>query len=163
MRSPEWLIAIVMMGLSSACNTSARSDPAMSEAPPASEAESAVQAEQEVRQAHGDYYRMLVEEGSDAALVRYYGDDFTYLGVDGKFIDKQGLRARMLENELQHFELEDDLRRVSVYGDVAVLSGHSTSRVTDRVRQVAATEGYTEMWVRRGDWELVAEQITLQR
>jgi hypothetical protein len=110
MRTPVWLIAIVMMGLSSACNTSARSDPAISEAPPASEAESAVQAEQEVRQAH-----------------------------------------------------EDDLRRVSVYGDVAVLSGHSTSRVTDRVRQVAATEGYTEMWVRRGDWELVAEQITLQR
>jgi hypothetical protein len=35
MKTPEWLIAIVMMGLSAACNTSARSDPAMSEAPPA--------------------------------------------------------------------------------------------------------------------------------
>lgn len=121
-------------------------------------------AENEVRAIHDEYYQTLVTEGSDAALERYYGDDFTYVGVDGKLIDKTGLKARMKRNELGHFTLEDDLKRISVYGDVAVLSGHSTSTVTDRGQTRTTTEGYTEVWVNRdGRWQLVAEQLTPQR
>ena len=103
-----------------------------------------------------------MEEGSDVALVHYYGDDFTYVGVDSKIIDKQGLTARMQRNELQHFELEDDLRRLGIYSDVVVLSGHSSSTVTDQGEEKTTMESYTKVWVRRdGRWELVAELITL--
>lgn len=163
MRIPERIITIILVGFAAACNAPEQAELAEPEAQPISAPVSAEDAEREVREAHEAYYRTLVEEGSDAALVRYYGDDFTYVGVDGKIIDKAGLRARMQQNELQHFELEDDLRRVSVYGDVALLSGHSTSTVTDRGKELVSTEGYTEVWVRReGHWQLVAEQITLQ-
>lgn len=121
------------------------------------------QAEDEVRKIHEAYYKTLVEEGPDVALERYYNDDYTYLGVDGKIIDKAGLKARMQRNQLELFTLEDDLRRVSRYGHVAVLSGHTTSSHTDRGQDKVTHDGYTEVWVRRdGLWQLVAEQITPQ-
>ena len=104
-----------------------------------------------------------MSESAPSALLAYYGDDFTYVGVDGKMIDKAGLRARMQRNALQTYELEDDLRRLSVYGEVAIVSGHSLTHGTDRGKEWRATEGYTEVWVHRdGRWQLVAEQITLQ-
>lgn len=163
MRFRERISTIILIGVAAACNAPDQAERAEPQAQLLSATESAEEAERAVREAHGAYYRTLVEEGSDAALVRYYGDDFTYVGVDGKIIDKAGLRARMQHNELQHFELEDDLRRVSLYGDVAVLSGHSTSRGTERGKALVSTEGYTEVWVRRErNWQLVAEQITLQ-
>lgn len=125
--------------------------------------QSSTRAEQEVRQIHEAYLRSFVEEGPDVALERYYADDYTYVGVDGKIIDKAGLKARMRRNELGHFTIEDDLRRVSLYGDVAVLSGHSTSSLTDRGQEKVTHDGYTEVWVRRdGRWQLVAEQVTTQ-
>jgi len=120
--------------------------------------------EKEVRAVHAAYYQTLMTEGSDAALERYYSDDYTYLGVDGKVIDKAGLKARMKRNELAHFSLTDDLRRVSIYGSIAVLSGHSTSSVTDKGIKKDTTEGYTEVWLKQnGKWQLVAEQITPQK
>lgn len=159
MRTSERIIAIILVGLAAACNAPEQAKLAELEAQPIL----AEEAEREVREIHDAYYRTLVEEGSDAALVRYYGDDFTYVGVDGKIIDKARLRARMQRNELQHFELEDDLRRVSIYDNVAVLSGHATTTATDRGEEQTGMEGYTEVWVRRdGRWELVAEQITPQ-
>lgn len=165
MKSVKWLLPIVLVigAVGFGCNAPKDAGLGAPQAQPVTASLPAEQAEREVREAHEAYYRTLVEEGSDAALVRYYGDDFTYIGVDGKIVDKEGLRVRMQRNELQHFELEDDLRRVSVYGDVAVLSGHSTTKAKDKGEEHAATEGYTEVWVRRdGRWELVAEQLTPQ-
>lgn len=157
------IITIINFGTAAACDAPDQAATMERDAPPASADVPREQAEADIRETHDAYLRTLVEEGSDAALMRYYGDDFTYVGVDGKIIDKSGLRARMRQNELQHIELEDDLRRVSVYGDVVVLSGHSTSTGSERGREFTTTEGYTEVWIRRdGRWQLVAEQITLQ-
>ena len=121
------------------------------------------QAEYEARQIHEAYYRTLVEEGPDAALEQYYAADYTYFGVDGRIIDKAGLKSRMQRNELGLFTIEDDLRRVSIYGDVAVLSGHTATSLRDRGQEKVSRDGYTEVWVRRDDrWQLVAEQVTPQ-
>ncbi len=120
-------------------------------------------AAREVRHMHAEYYRTLTKEGPDAALEQFYADEYTYIGVDGKLIDKTGLKARMKRNELALFTVQDELERISIYGDVAVLSGHSTSNVNDRGEVKTSREGYTEVWVKRdGRWQLVAEQITLQ-
>jgi hypothetical protein len=120
-------------------------------------------AESEVRAAHAAYVETLLGEGADAALERFYDDDYTYVGVDGIFIDKAGLKARMKRNELAHIELVDDLRRVSVYGDVAVISGHSTTSAMDKGEKWSGTEGFTAVWVKRdGRWLVVAEQATQQ-
>jgi hypothetical protein len=162
MRIHEAGVAILLVACTSACVSPDEADRADPTAQATESRVAAEPSEQGVRDAHDAYYRALLEEGSDSALVRYYGSDFTYVGVDGTIIDRAGLRARMAQNELRHFDLVDDLRRVSVYGDVAVLSGHSTSTVADRGRELTTSEGYTEVWVHRGRWELVAEQITLQ-
>ncbi len=118
----------------------------------------------EIREIHKGYFQMLVNEGSDAALEKFYSEDYTYVGVDGKLIDKAGLKERMKSNKLAHSTLTDDLRRVSVFGDVAVLSGHSKSVVSDKGETETSVEGYTEVWVKRdGRWYLVAEQVTPQK
>jgi ketosteroid isomerase-like protein len=120
--------------------------------------------ESEVLSAHEAYWRALVTEGPDVALERFYADVFTYVGVDGLLIDKPGLKARMKRNQLANLELKDDLRRLTVYGVVAVISGQSESVVRDKGQARTATEGYTEVWVKRGEgWKLVAEQVTVRR
>ncbi len=57
--------------------------------------------------------------------------------------------------------LDDTVIRTSVYGDVAVVTGESKSSGLDKGKAFKGTEGYTEVWVKRGGrWWLVAEQIT---
>jgi len=120
-------------------------------------------AEKQVRAIHDAYYQTLLTEGEDVALERYYDEDFTYLGVDGFIIDKAGLKARMRRNQLAHYTLKDELKRLDLYGDTAVISGHSVSTVSDRGQTRSNGEGYTEVWVKRAEgWKLVAEQITPQ-
>jgi hypothetical protein len=120
--------------------------------------------ESEVRSAHEAYWRTLVAEGSDVVLERFYADEYTYVGVDGLMIDKPGLKARMKRNQLANLELKDDLKRLTVYGGVAVISGQSESVVRDKGQTSRAAEGYTEVWVKRGEgWKLVAEQVTVRR
>jgi hypothetical protein len=119
--------------------------------------------ESEVRAAHEAYWHALLTEGSDVALERFCAEEYTYVGVDGVLIDKAGLKARTKRNELTNLELKDDLRRLSEYGTVAVISGQSESVVRDKGNVDKSSEGYTEVWVKRGDgWKLVAEQVNLR-
>ncbi|MDH3376851.1 MAG: nuclear transport factor 2 family protein [Gammaproteobacteria bacterium] len=159
MKKMMMLLAIQIIACFAACTSPDQTNAV----PSATSSLSPERAEREVRQIHEAYYKTLVKEGPDAALGRYYSSDYTYLGVDGKIIDKAGLKARMKRNKLGLFTMEDDLRRVSIYGDVAVLSGHTKTSLTDRGQEKVTLDGYTEVWVRReGSWQLVAEQITPQ-
>ena len=158
MTNQRWLTVVAL------CSVLALGAPTQAQGPGATAADGRAALEAEVRAVHAAYLKTLTTDGVDAALERYKADEFTYVGLDGKIIDKAGIKARMKQNQLALYSLSDDLRRVSVYGNTAVLSGHATGSGTDKGKEQKIAEGYTEVWVKQdGKWQLVAEQITPQK
>jgi uncharacterized protein (TIGR02246 family) len=103
-------------------------------------------------------YLDALRKNDAAALAQLFADDYTYTGVEGKFVTK----AQRLENFKSTpppATLEFSDLKVHVYGDTAVVTGHVTSQAGPNGQPINQRSVW--VWVKQGGtWRLVAGQST---
>jgi uncharacterized protein (TIGR02246 family) len=111
-------------------------------------------AEREIRaveqQMHDAYVRHDVP-----LFASLYADDSTFTYSTGRTVGKN---ERVAGFTAQFSDLKDDLQRVRVYGDVAIVNDRSD--YTNASKQHVAIQ-ITRVWMKRGGkWQVVAFQST---
>jgi Domain of unknown function (DUF4440) len=86
-----------------------------------------------------------------------------FLGIDpkGEITDKpQTLERRRLGKMIFHSITADDIR-VRIYGNTAIVTGHTEVRGRHEGRDVAGDYRYTRVYLRKaGSWRVVSSQST---
>ena len=120
--------------------------------------ESAKQTEQEI-------LRLEVEEGKaimskdSATLNRLYADGLAWLGR-GQLLTKAQVVADFASGTLRNNSMVHTDLHVNVYGDTAVLTGHSTSELVFHGKVLGGPKRFTDVWVKTdGRWQLVAHSV----
>jgi hypothetical protein len=94
--------------------------------------------------------------GDLATLDRLYSDDYT-AAVGSTFRTKPEVFADLKSGVLKLESSSNDETNVRVYGNTAVVTGKSTSKVHDRGGDTEGQAYFTRVWVnQKGNWRLVA-------
>jgi uncharacterized protein (TIGR02246 family) len=123
-------------------------------------------AEQEVRALVREWDEAF-QRRDPAALNRILADDFVMTDASGAVLNKmQYLSSVVKAPDISHIPqpspVSDDVT-VRVYGDAAVVTGHSTVKGRSRGRGqfLSGQYRFTDVWVKRqGQWQAVATQGT---
>ena len=96
-----------------------------------------------------------------ATLSRIYADDYHFTTYRGTTANKAD-QLRAFQTGEMHFDsatVSD--RRVRIYGDAAVITGHRRQTATVRGERRPSDVRITRVYVRHnGEWQLVAAQVT---
>jgi ketosteroid isomerase-like protein len=98
-----------------------------------------------------------VERGNPDEIAKFLSDDFLSVGGGGvstrdQYLD--GFKSSPHTSKMTHTD-----ERVRMYGDTAVITGHSVTTRSDRNAPVVTR--YTHVYVKRGgEWKLVSMQNT---
>jgi ketosteroid isomerase-like protein len=87
-----------------------------------------------------------------AACAHFLGEDFSYRTSDGSELERAAFLQNIANMPVEIVSIKGEHLKVSVYGDVAVLTGVQRAEW----RQDASTQGlssvaFTDVFVRRGD------------
>ena len=94
-----------------------------------------------------------------ATLNRLYAERLAWLGR-GVLLTKAQVIADFAAGTLRNNSMVHDQLRVNVYGDTAVLTGHSTSELVYHGKVLAGPKRFTDVWVKiDGRWQLVAHSV----
>jgi ketosteroid isomerase-like protein len=100
--------------------------------------------------------------GDVAALERLFDDDMIVTSGSGAVRGKAGeLEDVRPTPDLKTYFFNTEDRRVRVYGDAAVLTGHARWRINFKGRDIDNERRYTSVYAKRGGrWRMVALQLT---
>lgn len=100
-------------------------------------------------------------KGDTAVLDRIWADDVVYTSASGQVFNKSQYLARFRSGTRKFDSFAHDDIRVRIYGNMAVLTGRSTSVFHDAGKLSATTRRFTHIYVKLdGRWRLVAHQVT---
>jgi ketosteroid isomerase-like protein len=96
-----------------------------------------------------------------AFLDRYLADDYVSTFPDGTILDKQGEIESLKSGEIALTEMTPSEMNVRTYGEVAVITGRSTSKANVKGQEISGEYRFTDVWVKQsGHWRAVASQVT---
>ena len=100
--------------------------------------------------------------GDVASLERLFDDDMIVTSGNGTVRGKAGeLEDVRPSPDLKTYFFNTEDRRVRVYGDAAVLTGHAKWRINYKGRDIDHERRYTSVYAKRGGrWRMVALQLT---
>jgi ketosteroid isomerase-like protein len=111
--------------------------------------EAIVQLEREVGEA--------LTRGDVQALQRLFADDFAGINPVGAEIAKADVIATAGSIDYEPESIVNEVRRVRIFGDVAVVTAQGTARGRYKGQQADMVFVYTRIWVYRdGVWQAVA-------
>ena len=121
---------------------------------------SAGNAEQELNQLTDQYIAAL--KGKDmAALERIWADDLTFVTLRGDVQTKAQRLADIQSGANKFDSLETTDRKVSVYGDTAVMTSLTTLKGQYKGQEASGQFRVTNVFVKRGGgWQIVSLQMT---
>lgn len=100
-------------------------------------------------------------ENAAKAVDKYEADDIVTTDAAGRVTDKSQDKAMFGSNDVKYESLTMSDMNVRVYGDVAVVTGTSTGKLTFKGHPYSGTYRATDVWVKRNsNWQLVAQQDT---
>jgi len=113
---------------------------------------------------HEEAIILLEREVGDAitrrdvqALQRLFADDFSGINPVGAEIAKADIIASAGSLDYEPESIVNDVRRVRVFDDVAVVTAQGTARGKYRGQRADMVFVYTRIWVKRGGvWQAVA-------
>jgi ketosteroid isomerase-like protein len=90
-------------------------------------------------------------------LQRLFADDFMGINPMGVEIAKADVLAQIGSSDYEPESIVNDVRRVRVFGDVAVVTARGTAKGKYKGQQADMVFVYTRIWVKRDDlWLAVA-------
>ena len=98
-----------------------------------------------------------ITRGDVAALERCFADDFVGINPVGWEITKADTLAQIGSSDYENESINNEVRRVRVYGDVAVVVARGIAKGKYRGEHADMTFLYTRIWVHRdGRWQAIA-------
>jgi uncharacterized protein (TIGR02246 family) len=91
------------------------------------------------------------------ALQRYFADDFIGINPMGVEMTKADVLAQMGSSDYEPESIVNDVRRVRIFGKVAVVVAHGAAKGRYKGQRADMVFAYTRIWVERdGVWRAVA-------
>lgn len=151
-RSRLFVVLVAAVGISS-CGAP---DPSPSTAAVVPASTSTDDAEEAVMQLENERIPALLK--GDATFVeRVYADDYIVTGANGVVRDKATLIADMKSGAQTFESMTNDVAKVRVYGDTAIVTGRNTQKGQYKGQPSLSPTAFTRVYVRRdGQWQLVA-------
>ena len=120
----------------------------------------ATDAEKELARLSHQVYEAYVRADT-SFLDGAFADDWTLITSGGDTRDK-ALHLREVKDGIVKFEAVDQSEvKARVYGDAAIVTGRTQSRVKFQGQEVGGPTRYTQVFVRQGGkWRCVATQVT---
>jgi ketosteroid isomerase-like protein len=99
--------------------------------------------------------------GDVAFLERLYAREFRITAMNGTIVERDADIAKFASGELKPDSITDEDLKVSVYGDVALVTGRENMRGSYQGRSAELSILFTNVFVwRDGRWQLVAHHST---
>ena len=96
-----------------------------------------------------------------AFLQVHMSDDYVGTFPDGTVHDKRSEIDAVASGAVAITRMEPVEMQVRVYGEAAVMTGHSSVEATLGGKAMAAELRFTDVWIRRdGQWQAIASQVT---
>ena len=147
------VVLAAAVGCISSCGTP---DPSPSTVTAVPAPTSSDNAEQEVMQLENERIPALLK-GDSAFIERAYADDYIVTGANGVVRDKAQLIADMKSGAQTFESMTNDVAKVRVYGDTAIVTGRNTQKGQYKGQPSLSPTAFTRVYVRRdGRWQLVA-------
>lgn len=120
-------------------------------------------ATQELQDAERTWVRALVE-GKPEMLATLVDEEFSFIGPDGQFEDRDAYLAGYRALPAQGVSVEsidlDDLK-IRITGDTGVVTGRAVAKVTFQSQHIVEDVRFTRIYQRRGaTWRMIAGQGT---
>jgi Domain of unknown function (DUF4440) len=94
-------------------------------------------------------------------LEQVFADEFVYGMTQGDVLSKAQLLARVKSPGHKYEELHSDGEKVLVYGNVAIMTDHTTARGSNEDHPFGGTFRFVRVFVKKhGKWQVVLEQGT---
>ncbi len=107
-----------------------------------------------------DWGQAMVKN-DEATLHRLMADDWSMTTPDGAVQTKTEALADLKSGNLKFESTEVDDIKVRVFGNTAVVTGHSRDKSTYKGKDVSGEYRFTDVFVKRnGKWQAVATQVT---
>ena len=91
------------------------------------------------------------------ALRRFFADDFIGINPMSLEMTKADVLAQIGSSDYEPESIVNEVHRVRIFGDVAIVVAHGTAKGKYRGQQADMTFIYTRVWVKReGLWQAVA-------
>ena len=91
------------------------------------------------------------------ALRRYLADDFIGINLASVETTKADVLAQFGSSDYEPESMVNDVRRVRLFGDVAVVTAQGSAKGKYKGQQADRVFAYTRIWVNRGGrWQAVA-------
>jgi ketosteroid isomerase-like protein len=91
------------------------------------------------------------------ALRRFFADDFIGINPMSVEMTKAEVLAQMGSSDYEPESLVNEVLRVRIFGDVAVVTAHGTAKGKYRGQRADMDFVYTRIWIQRdGAWQAVA-------
>ena len=152
------LASLTLISVACANNGDRVNSPATSVATPA---DSAANAEQEVRKVHQEYDLACLQQNA-ASFERLLADDYTLTDPIGTFISKAEVVARAKAGEVKMEVGHSENVKVRVYGNMALVTGRWIEKSLVKGNPFAAgkMQNTTVYHKQNGVWQIVADQVT---
>lgn len=94
------------------------------------------------------------------ALERVLADDLSWV-ARGDRLDKKQVIADILDENLHFRKLEHDSLQIKLFGNTAVVTGHSTSVLDYKGKLFTTPRLFTTVYMNlNGKWQMVAHQVS---
>lgn len=114
--------------------------------------------EQQILKLEQDEDRAIMVKDT-ATLNRLYAERLAWLGR-GVLLTKAQVISDFASGTLRNNSMVHNQLHVYVYGDTAVLTGHSTSELVYHGKVLGGPKRFTDVWVKiDGRWQLVAHSV----
>lgn len=105
--------------------------------------------------------RAAAVKGDATFLERHSTDDYMSTNPRGVLRSRAEAIADLKSGALKYTAIDADDQKVRVYGDTAVLTGHSTIKATMNGQDISGEYRVTRVWVKQGgEWKVAAFQST---
>ncbi|MGH9376912.1 MAG: nuclear transport factor 2 family protein [Terriglobia bacterium] len=118
-------------------------------------------AKQEILKIQDEWNQALVKK--DLSFIRQlYDDNIAYTNTQGVMLTKARLIDLYKSGVLIFYRMSHDDIKVNIFGETAVLTGRSTSKMAYKGRVSYGPRRFTNVFVKEnGRWRLVAHQVSL--
>jgi ketosteroid isomerase-like protein len=99
-------------------------------------------------------------KGDSEFLERHLSEDYVSTFPDGKVFGKRGEIESLKSGGVAITDMRPSEMNVRVYGEVAVITGQSTIKAKVDGEEVSGEYRFTDVWVKRRDWQAIASQVT---
>lgn len=117
--------------------------------------------QQEILQLQDEWNQALVRK--DVRFIRQlYDDNLAYTSTQGVMLTKPQLIELYESGVLTFYRMSHEDLKVKIFGNTAVLTGRSTSKMEYKGRVSYGPRRFTNVFVKKGgQWRLVAHHVSL--